>query len=61
VPEGSLRRRRRFEMPSALLTILFLYALLALAVASVLAPFIGVGYALWKQQRLQADRQRSQS
>lgn len=48
-------------MSSALMTILFLYALLALAVASFLAPFVSVGFALWKQQRLQAEKQRLRS
>lgn len=48
-------------MPSALLTILFLYALLALAVASVLAPFVTVGIALWKQQRILEERRRLQA
>lgn len=48
-------------MPSALMTILLLYALLALAVGSVLAPFVSVGIALWKQQRLQAEKQRLRS
>lgn len=48
-------------MPSALVTILLLYALLALAVASVLAPFVSVGFALWKQQRLQAEKRRLRS
>jgi hypothetical protein len=48
-------------MPSALITILLLYALLALAVASVLAPFVSVGFALWKHERLQAGKQRPRS
>jgi hypothetical protein len=47
-------------MPSALMTILLLFVLLFLAVGSVLAPFLGVGFALWKHQRLRTIKQRQQ-
>jgi hypothetical protein len=45
-------------MPAVLMMLLFVLVFLVLAVALLLAPFLGVGFALWKRHKLdEANRQ----
>jgi len=38
-------------MSATVMTLLFLLLFLAIAVASILAPFLGLGFMIWKRHR----------
>ena len=38
-------------MSATVMTLLFLLLFLAIAVASILGPFLGLGFMIWKRQR----------
>lgn len=38
-------------MPATLMTLLFLLLFLAIAILSILAPFLGLGFMIWKRHR----------
>lgn len=39
-------------MPATVMTLLFLLLFLAIAILSILAPFLGLGFMIWKRHRL---------
>src|ERR1700732_2913889 len=38
-------------MPATVMTLLFLLLFLAIAILSILAPFLGLGFMIWKRHR----------
>jgi hypothetical protein len=41
-------------MSATVMTLLFLLLFLAIAIASILAPFLGLGFMIWKRHRFPA-------